>query len=72
MILSLSVILSFRLILGNLEVLDGGILDVLLHPLPEEGLHAVHIVLLEQGVGRLGEPSHTQLTTWLFTYTSIT
>ena len=53
MILSLSVILSFRLILGNLEVLDGGILDVLLHPLPEEGLHAVHIVLLEQGVGWL-------------------
>ncbi len=39
-----------------LEVLYCSVLHVLLHPLPEESLHDVHVVLLEQRVGWLGEP----------------
>jgi hypothetical protein len=39
-----------------LEVLYCSVLHMLLHPLPEESLHAVHIILLEQRVGWLGEP----------------
>jgi hypothetical protein len=39
-----------------LEVLYCSVLHVLLHPLPEESLHAVHVILLEQRVGWLGEP----------------
>jgi hypothetical protein len=39
-----------------LEVMYCSVLHVFLHPLPEESLHAVHVVLLEQRVGWLGEP----------------
>ena len=38
-----------------LIVLNLCILGVLVHVGPEQSLHAVHLVLLEQGVGRLRE-----------------
>jgi hypothetical protein len=55
----LVLVLLYSMLFGTckyLEVLYCSVLHVFLHPLPEESLHAVHVILLEQRVGWLGEP----------------